>query len=123
MHTVSIIIFVIILFSFIYYEIYEKHIMYKIIPDNYDEFSNEINKDMIKYKLDLSDQFRLKSLISDINSEKKERTFKDYLKSSHSGMIRGVIVGAALGTNGIGSCVANAVTFGLLNPLMMYAGY
>jgi hypothetical protein len=57
------------------------------------------------------------------NTVKDDKTIKDYIKTAHSGLIRGIILGLLLGDIGIITCIKNAAVFGVVNPIVMYAGY
>lgn len=46
-----------------------------------------------------------------------------YLKSSHSGLIRGIVTGCILGNFGLVSAINQGAVFGVLNPIMMHIGY
>jgi hypothetical protein len=46
-----------------------------------------------------------------------------YLKSSHSGLIRGVITGCILGNFDYISAVQQGAVFGVINPFMVHMGY
>jgi hypothetical protein len=46
-----------------------------------------------------------------------------YLKSCHSGLIRGIITGCLLGNFGMASAVQQGAIFGVLNPVMIHMGY
>ena len=47
----------------------------------------------------------------------------DYVKSAHSGLIRGLILGIILGDYGISSGIRNGAVFSIINPLMIKLGY
>ncbi len=67
-------------------------------------------------------------LINDYNDthdekRKKQKKYTDYIRSSHSGFIRGVIMGCVMGDFGITTAIMNGAVFGIINPTMMYMGY
>lgn len=49
--------------------------------------------------------------------------YSEYLKSSHSGMIRGIISGCLLGGFSLAPAIHQGAMFGILNPLMIHMGY
>lgn len=53
----------------------------------------------------------------------KEKKYVDYINTSHSGMIRGLLLGAILGDAGIYSGIRNGAVFSVINPLMLYLNY
>ena len=59
----------------------------------------------------------------DCSSEPIERKYGDYIKTAHSGWIRGIIIGLLLGTLPLEAAVQNAAIFGVVNPMVMYLGY
>ncbi len=64
------------------------------------------------------------SLIYELNCEDcYKRKHSKYLKSSHAGLIRGVLVGCILGDFGISSAIQQGAFFGVLNPVMLHLGY
>ena len=64
------------------------------------------------------------SLIYEITCEDcyKKKNSK-YLKASHSGLIRGIIIGCIFGDFAIVSAIQQGTVFGVLNPLMIHMGY
>lgn len=53
----------------------------------------------------------------------KEKKYADYINTSHSGMIRGLFLGAILGDMGIYSGIKNGAVFSVINPIMLYLNY
>jgi galactitol-specific phosphotransferase system IIC component len=59
----------------------------------------------------------------DCASEPTEKKYGDYIKTSHSGWIRGFIIGLLLGASPFEAAIKNAAIFGMVNPIAMYLGY
>lgn len=53
----------------------------------------------------------------------KEKHSGDYLRTAHSGVIRGIIIGILLGASPIETAIRNGAIFGITNPLVMFLGY
>jgi hypothetical protein len=53
----------------------------------------------------------------------EEHTIIRYIKASHSGLIRGMVIGILLGDYGLVSGMTNGAVYGILNPVMVYFGY
>lgn len=54
---------------------------------------------------------------------KKENTYRDYIATAHSGLLRGMVFGIILGDLGLVSGIRNAAIYGTINPLFLYMGY
>lgn len=64
------------------------------------------------------------SLIYELScSDCYKKKHSKYLKSCHSGLIRGVITGCILGNFGAATAIQQGVVFGVLNPIMVHMGY
>ncbi len=46
-----------------------------------------------------------------------------YMRASHSGFIRGALIGCVLGDHGLYSAVNQGAVFGIINPIVLYMGY
>jgi hypothetical protein len=55
--------------------------------------------------------------------EDKDHPPRAYLRSVHSGFLRGILMGIMLGSNPVQVALQNGVLFACVNPLMMYMGY
>lgn len=53
----------------------------------------------------------------------KEKKYIDYINTSHSGLMRGLVFGIILGDTGIQTGIKNAAIYGIINPLFLYYGY
>jgi len=51
------------------------------------------------------------------------KTNIDYLRSAHSGLLRGLLIGFLIGDNGINTGIINGAIFAVINPIMLYLGY
>lgn len=52
-----------------------------------------------------------------------KKPYSKYIKSSHAGLIRGIIIGCISGNYWIDSAVSQGTTFAIINPVMKYIGY
>jgi membrane associated rhomboid family serine protease len=60
----------------------------------------------------------------DEDEKKQTKKYKDYIKTTHSGFIRGVLMGCIFSWDlGISAIIMNGAVFGVINPMMMHMGY
>ena len=67
--------------------------------------------------------YKLFELSYDCKDKHIKKKYGDYIKSAHSGLIRGVMTGLLLGVIPLESAIKNAAIFGTINPLIMHMGY
>lgn len=61
--------------------------------------------------------------LAEVKALIKGKTYRDYIDTAHSGLIRGLVFGIILGDLGIVSGIRNAAIYGTINPLFLYMGY
>jgi hypothetical protein len=55
--------------------------------------------------------------------EREEKIIDDYIRSAHSGMIKGLIFGIMLGEYAIADGIKHAAINSIVHPIVMYLGF
>lgn len=85
--------------------------------ENYESFSQELQRDMDRYGIDDQDQKHIEAIVEKIvDKKKKEKNIKNLVNACKTGLVRGCLVGFMSG--GVTGAITSGATYGVVNSFM-----